>query len=169
MTATVGHKHGRLVNPVALDAMIRPARLDGDMPRLLAMGRDFFHASALAQVADFDDESFIATLRGWDDMDTLLVAISGPLVVGMVGALVYPAWFNGRHLTGQELFWWVDPEFRGRGHGMALYRALEERIIAQRVNSFTMGATETLKPDSVARFYAREGYVPTERLYARRF
>lgn len=149
--------------------MIRPARLDGDMPRLVEMGRVFFAASALSRVAGFDDDSFIATLRGWDDVDTLLVAISGPLVVGMVGALVYPAWFNRRHLTGQELFWWVEPEFRGRGHGMALYRALEERIIGQKVDSFTMGVTETLKPDSVARFYAREGYAPTERLYARRF
>lgn len=149
--------------------MIRPARQDDDMLRLVEMGRAFFAASALAHVAEFDDDSFIATLKGFSDADTLLVAVSGPPVVGMIGALVYPAWYNQGHLTGQELFWWVEPEYRGRGHGMALYRALEERIIAQRVNSFTMGATETLKPDSVACFYAREGYAPTERLYAKRF
>ena len=149
--------------------MIRPARLDDDMSRLIEMGRAFFAASALAHVAEFDGGSFIETLKGFSDVDTLLVAISGPLVVGMVAALVYPAWFNRRHLTGQELFWWVDPEFRGRGHGMALYKALEQRIRSRKVDSFTMGATETLKPGTVARFYAREGYAPSERLYARRF
>lgn len=140
------------------------------MPRLVEMGRAFFAASALARVAEFDDASFIETVEGFSAADALYVAaLEAETVVGMIGALVYPAWFNKRHLTGQELFWWVDPAWRGRGHGMALYRRLMARIEAQRLASFTMGSTETLKPAALARFYRREGYVPTERLFAKRF
>lgn len=148
--------------------MIRPG-LPEHMPRLIEMGRAFFAASALARVAEFDDGSFVETVEGFSAVDALYVAEHGAGIVGMIGALVYPAWFNKRHLTGQELFWWVDPEWRGRGHGMALYRRLMERIEAQRLASFTMGSTETLKPAALARFYRREGYVPTERLFAKRF
>lgn len=147
--------------------MIRAATYD-DLPRVLEMGRRFFDTAGWPEVAEWDDASTEATLRFLIDQPTggLFLAEVDGQVVGMTGGLVTPFYFNLAHLTGQELFWWVEPEHRGIGSG--LFDALEAWAADAGAQTFTMIAVDRLKPDVMARIYRARGYRPAEHSFIRR-
>lgn len=146
---------------------------EADIPQLLDMAECFCKASGHADHAAFDPVSMERTLRGLigGDDGILLVAedaaVEGGLA-GMAGGLVYPLYFSAGRLTGQELFWWVEPDLRGAGAGPALLRGMEAAARAKGAGTFVMGALESLRPRAVGALYERSGYRPTEHLYLRR-
>lgn len=120
------------------------------------MGRAFFAESGYAEM-EFDSDTTVNTLRNLIDNDdgALLVADVGR-VIGMAGALAYPFYFNSKHKTGQELFWWMEPEFRGGVHGVRLLFELEKWAKSVGCKSFTMIALSTLP--RAGDIYTRSGY-----------
>lgn len=149
--------------------MIRPAD-ERDIPALLRMGHYFFDEAGWGDVTEYDPGSMEITLRHLIDSagGILLVAESGGAVVGMAAALLYPHYFNTDSLTGQEIFWWVDPAHR-KGEGGALLDALESAAQAAGAVSFTMVSVADLRSDALDRVYRRRGYRPAERTYIKRF
>jgi GNAT superfamily N-acetyltransferase len=149
--------------------MIRPAD-ERDIPALLRMGHYFFDEAGWGDVTEYDPGSMDRTLRHLIDSagGILLVAESGGVVVGMAGALLYPHYFNTGSLTGQEIFWWVDPAHR-KGVGGALLEALEDAAKDAGAVSFTMVSVASLRSDALDRVYRRRGYRPAERTYIKRF
>lgn len=146
--------------------MIREAR-ESDIPALLEMGERFAEAADLHGKTGYDAES---TRRLFQQ---LIEAEGGILLVldvdgaqGAAGGLVHPCIFNNAHLTGQELFWWVNPEWRG--NGLALFHALEEAARAKGAQSWMM-ASVGLEDDRLAKIYARAGYSPSDRNYIKKF
>lgn len=145
--------------------MIRPAQ-PADLGALLAMGRRFFAMSGYADLTNFDDASFCATVDRLMGADaTCLVAEADGQVVGAAGALAYPFYFNADHKTGQEVFWWLDPEHRGGQVGICLFAELEAWARAQGCRSFTMIALDAVDAARVGKIYQRCGYRPSEHSY----
>ena len=150
---------------MGISRMIRPAT-ENDMHSLIGMGRRFFQASGYGDLAAFDRESFEVTLRHLiGGGGTCLVAEKDGLVVGMAGALAYPFYFNAQHKTGQELFWWLNPEHRGGLLGARLFAGLEAWAKDQGCSSFTMVALDAVRPEQVGGMYKRRGYRASEHTY----
>lgn len=146
--------------------MIRPAG-SGDIPELLRMGRAFHTAGHF--LIPLDEETLARTFGQLIEAETgvILVVETEQGLAGAVGALLHPHYFNAEHLTGQELFWWVDPEHRG--HGTELFNALEDWVREQGAGTFSMIALEAIEPQRTGIIYRRRGYHPTEHSYMRRF
>ena len=96
-----------------------------DVPAILEMGGEFV---ARAWDIEFNE---IHTRNNLFEMirspaHRLLVAEDHRgKVIGMIGFLLYPTFWNAEHLMAQEMFWWVDPLQRESGAGLALLREME--------------------------------------------
>jgi ribosomal protein S18 acetylase RimI-like enzyme len=139
--------------------LIRRATV-ADLPGLVELGRKFHEASGYADIAEFDALSFATTLQNAPDAVFLVVEKAGHLV-GMAGALVYPFYFNLKHRTAQEVFWWVNPEHRGIGS--QLFDALVAEVKAMGAQSLSMIALENAT--WVGGFYEKRGFRPSERSF----
>ena len=135
--------------------------VEGDAPEIMRMGRAF------AEVAGFkaDDYSMLVTIRMLLDTGGLFVIGDPPH--GMVGAILYPHYFDRSATVAQEMFWWVDKEHRKSGAGMVLLEGLEKWAKDNQAKSLTMIALAASDGDSMGRFYESRGYVPLERHYVK--
>ena len=142
--------------------MIRDA-IAADIPRIGELGHRFFNDAGWCDVAAWCQHSFAATLARLIETDAaiLLVAEVDGRVVGMAAGMAYQAYFNAAQLMGSELFWFVEPEHRGR-FGTAMLTAMEARAKALGCVSWIMGSVPSQKPEAIARLYARRGYRPAE-------
>ncbi len=149
--------------------MIREAVAD-DIPRLVEMGQAFFTVMGMLEPITFDGETFSRALEALIEGDDGAVFVADEdEVIGFIGGMVFPLFFNARHLTGQEMFWWVDEDRRKGGAGRDLCTALEEWARGKGAGSFTMVALESLRPVAVAAIYERVGYKLTEYHFVRQF
>jgi GNAT superfamily N-acetyltransferase len=148
--------------------MIRPATLE-DMPRLVEMGERFFKTAGWEDIAEWDDASITRTLTHLieQDVGAIFVLDDGAQLVGMAGGMLNPFYFNLHHLTGQELFWWVEPEHRGQGS--LLFDALEGWARDAGAQSFSMIALDNIRPELMGRIYRMRGYRAAEHSYIKRF
>lgn len=147
--------------------MIRIAK-HSDLPRIIEMGRKFFSITLMSQSADFDDESFYKTFDYLDgENGVCLVLEKNSEVVGMSAAMAYPFYLNLNHKTGQELFWWVEEEFRHGSDGLRLMRELETWARSVGCETFNMMSIgENL--ERIEKIYSKMGYQSTERTYMKR-
>ncbi len=156
--------------------IVRPA-IAHDVPECCALGRRFTESVYLGELVGYDDESATALLTHMIDNDDgiLLVVEIGAdnanfhdaALVGMAGAILYPFYFNRHHKTGQELFWYIEPEHRNGRSGIELLEAMEAEALAKGARSFMMVALEKQEPERLAKFYERHGYEATERIFTR--
>lgn len=129
------------------------------------MGRAFHAVTGVADLIPLDGPTLERTFLQLIDHGVILVVEGEDGLVGATGALLHPHYFNANHLTGQELFWWIDPEHRGAGG--KLFDALEAWVREQGASSFTMIALEALEAERVGKIYRRRGYRPVERSFVR--
>lgn len=137
-----------------------------DVPRMVELGRAFFSVSDMEALATFCPDSFAVSLHNMIHTPSaiLLVAEVAGEVIGFAGAMVFPAYWNDQALIGQETFWWVQPDYRGKA-GAVLLHALESEARKQGARSFLMVSLEALRPDAVGKLYERRGYAPLEHSY----
>lgn len=138
-----------------------------DLPRYLPLGQAFHAASPMREIIPFDPEGYA---------EFFLQAIHNPNmgvwlaeennnIVGIAGALFYPMYFSPSSMVAQELWWWLNPETRGRGAGQAMYSVIESWAIAKGATALFMIALENERVDSMASLYARKGFRPLERTF----
>lgn len=147
--------------------MVREATLD-DIPQIVDMGRAFHAASAYASIVAYDAESAGVTFAGLITGEDGVVFVYDDefgRIVGTTAAMAYPFFFNRHHKTGNEFFWWVDPDHRGSNIGKALLDALEAWKETVNAKSFTLSALESMRPEVVGEIYRRRGYMPSDRSY----
>ncbi len=149
--------------------MIVRLAINRDLPECLELGRRFTESVYLGELVGYDDESAAALLDNLitNDDGILLVVENDAALVGMAGAILYPFYFNKDHKTGQELFWFIEPEHRHGRLGLELLEAMEGEALAKGARSFMMVALEEHEPERLAKFYARHGYRATERVFTR--
>jgi GNAT superfamily N-acetyltransferase len=143
---------------------IRPATAE-DFERVLVPARKFFDASGYGDVTTFDDDSFRITFSNLLSGGVCLVAETGEEIVGIAGAVAYPLFFNRSHITGQEMFWWLNPEHRGTTVGWRMFTGLEDWAREFGCKTFSMLALESLSPEEVGSMYRRAGYRKSENSY----
>lgn len=143
--------------------MIRKA-VPEDIHAILAMGQAFFEETGWDRHADFDARSFAYSCGLIMDHGVFLVAERDGQPVGMVAAGIAPAYWNRNLLTGSELFWYCQPEFR-KGLGGKLMDALETELRARGVFLASMSAEEGLRAEALGRLYRQRQYFPSERLF----
>lgn len=142
----------------------------GDLPAIIDMGRDFFDASGSAEFTTFDDASFVTTvmaLMSGLSGGVLLVAEIGEKCVGMAAGICYPFYANHATKCGQELFWYVKPDFRN-GVGTALLDELENQALLGGAKVFVTAALAGLRDKAIGRLYERRGYRPAENCFLKR-
>jgi len=150
-------------------ATIRHAE-PNDLPAIIDMGRDFFDASGSAEFTTFDESSFVTvviSLMSGISGGTLLVAETDGGCVGMAAGICYPFYANLATKVGQELFWYVKPDFRN-GVGASLLDELENQALRGGAQVFLTAALAGLRDKAIGRVYERRGYRPAENCYLKR-
>lgn len=146
---------------------VRQAEPD-DLDDLIRMARAFHAASCYAATVQMDPRSFAETVAGMaTGGGVVLVAERFGKACGMAAAITYPHWFNKDHLSGQEVFWWVDPEARGTRAGFMLMKGLEQWAREAGCKTFHMASTANLAPEKLAKVYERMGYRPQDIYYTK--
>lgn len=135
---------------------------------IVEMGERFHGAAGWGDVVAYDRDSLeqsAASMIASESFRILVLEVDGS-IVGMMAAGFMPFYFNYGHLTGTELFLWVEPEHRGCG--VELLGAMEREARDAGCSSFTLGAMDGLRPAAVGRLYVRRGYRPNEHTWIRR-
>lgn len=149
-------------------AEIRAAE-PNDLVALLSMGRDFFDHSGSAAFTTFDENSLTATLialMSGVSGGSLLVAEADDKAVGMAACVVFPFYANHETLMGQEIFWWVRPEYR-KGIGGSLLDELEAEAKRKGAKVFIGANLSGERNAAFERLYRRRGYTPAENTHLR--
>ncbi len=146
--------------------IIRQATID-DIGALSAMGRAFLSYSPYGKHVAFDEASANETAKRLleDEHSTILVAEAEGQIVGMVGGLIYPHYFNYESLVGQELFWWVNQEHRKTGVGIKLLNAFEQWVKSMGAHLNFMIALSDEHEQKITALYEMHGYKPAERIF----
>jgi L-amino acid N-acyltransferase YncA len=131
-----------------------------DLPAILRMARKFYAETSYAALTPMSDDAVIGLARMIMDTGVLLVAEVQGDVVGMVALMVLPFMFNRDVRTAHEVAWWVDPDERASGAGIALMRALERACRAAGCRAIQMIALPKSVPATAV--YRRLGYVLSE-------
>lgn len=133
------------------------------------MGREFFAASGLADMAAWDDASFekVATALMSEEVAGSLLVVDAGWLVGMAGSVIFPLFCNQSVMMAQEVFWFVNPEHRN-GIGATLLRELEADASRKGASLFISAQIAGQRDEAFARVYARRGYRPSENTFIRK-
>lgn len=142
--------------------MIRLAT-EADLPRIVEMSMNFHAVSGYADIP-LCERSVEATARLLMSCSALLVAEArdGELV-GMIGAVFSPSPMNDQLIVGQEIIWWLEPNYRGGLLAIRLLQALEVLARGAGVHHFSMiNIASSAELSGAGSLYARLGYKHTE-------
>jgi GNAT superfamily N-acetyltransferase len=92
---------------------------------------------------------------------------SDDVVAGVIGGLMVPSFANKKYVTGVELFYWVEPEYRRTTIGGELLDIIEMTAKVRGIHSWSMISLTTLNHDVVAELYKRRGYTHTETAFTK--
>ena len=145
--------------------MIRPA-VETDIPAIVRMAGLFYDTTTYAEMTPMDDDTVSDLARQLMD-SVLLVAEQQNQLVGMVGLVIAPFFFNRSILTAHEVVWWVDPGVRGSRTAYALLRAAESACRAKGAQAIQMAHLST-SPPQAGGLYQLAGYTQTETAYTKR-
>lgn len=141
---------------------LRLAKLE-DIPRCVELVSHFHQVSPFSHMV-FDGEGLHNTLAHFisdPNQFLVLLLLHEDLPVGLLVACLQPL-LGGCQNVATELYWWVEPEFRGRVKSERLIDAFE--YWARKVGAHTT-VLSSLHGDlhkPLARYYTRRGYRPVE-------
>jgi RimJ/RimL family protein N-acetyltransferase len=140
-----------------------------DLGRYTELAVEFITAAPISKLVDITPDNVADFLvRAVDNSDVgMWMASKDGAVVGICGALRYPLYFNPQHTIVQELWWWLTPDARGSGAGQAMYKELERWAKESDAAAIFMIALDDDRVEKTSKFYARAGYKPLERTFAK--
>lgn len=141
-----------------------------DAKFLLPLLREFFKDTQQAKFVELEEDGVVALVSSLienKDSAAVFVAVEDRKLIGCTGAMLYPLWFAPSHLTGQEMFWYVDRDRRKSKAGKKLFQALEDWARKMGANSFAMSTLSHLDEKRIAQMYESKGYVPYERAFVK--
>lgn len=116
----------------------------------------------------YDVTSMCRTFRDMQSQGLLLVAYDNEKVIGGIGGVSGPAFFNHEFTIGSERFWWLDAAYRPSRAGLLLLRGIEEAARTAGCHYWSMLALEHSDPERAEFIYTRMGYERSERMYTKR-
>ena len=153
------------------ETIIRPATKN-DMLYILSFAQKFFGQTRLKDNVALKDEDFLESMGGFVEgtgpFPAGVFILEKEFPTGVIAGMVYDTWFNTSVKTGQDLFWWIEPEYRNFASANSMLRTLEDWARSQGALWFTMAVTETMRPQSLEKWYRRRGYEPSECHFIRR-
>lgn len=148
--------------------MIRPATVE-DIPEIARLGEQFHAQAGWSDIFGYSVEDCGTSLTNLLALDNFIcVVVDNDGVAGMAAGVVSPVYFNHAHLSGEELFWWVDPTKAGQGTGLRLLDALEAAAKAKGCQSWQMKSIARLNGERMGKLYERRGYRASENSYIKR-
>jgi RimJ/RimL family protein N-acetyltransferase len=151
-----------------MSLVVRHATID-DYAAYLPMARNFLASTPMGEMIPFDEEAFkvfYANAMNNPDLGAWIAEYDGK-AIGGAGALAFPMYFNPAYVSVQEIWWWLEPEARGKGAGKAMYRELEKWAAEKGAKALIMVALENGKIHKFESLYARQGFKPMERTFFR--
>jgi len=139
--------------------MIRLATQE-DIPRLVKMGQRFRNESTYGKYLAENPEKMAELGKRLIEVDGLILAERGEMIIGMLGFILHRHFISGELVAG-EVFWWVEPEFRGEG--LALMMDAERRAKLAGAQYMHMIAPN----ESVEAIYKIRGYERVESTWQR--
>lgn len=137
--------------------MIRTAT-GADIPRVVEMGLRFLAETKYGEHAPANPAQMAKTVEYLLASGGVLVSERAGELVGMIGYALFPHFISGELVAG-EVFWWVEPEFRGEGVKL---------LLAAEIRAKDSGAVkmQMIAPDDkVAALYERLKYTFIESAY----
>ena len=131
------------------------------------MGQAFFYEAGWDDVTQWDNDLALSSLYKLcgNQEASFFVLKSESKVVGMVGGVINEMWFSS-DMIGQELFWYVHPDYRGK-IGLKLLRTLEADLRLRGADMICM--ISLAKGMDLAKFFVKGGYRSSENTFIKRF
>jgi len=148
--------------------IIRKAE-EKDIDDCVVMAENFYNVSGYKEHVEFCKETVEGYIKMSLDMGLLSVADNGKGLVGFIGGLSMPCIMNKSFLTGSELAWWVEPEYRKGSVGLKLLDHIENSAKEMGCKMWSMMSLEQSRPDKMEKIYLSKGYKKTENTFTRVF
>lgn len=143
--------------------MIRRATFD-DIPEIARLG-GIFHSQAGWAEIPYIETDCVKSLGNLMQMDNFLCLVADyGKIVGMIAGVISPVYFNHTHLSGEELFWYVDSD-APQLVGLRLLQEMESAAKDKGCLTWQMKSLSALKGDRMAALYERRGYRASERSF----
>lgn len=143
--------------------MIRELQ-DGDMTSLLKYGEYFWQKSPFSTAGvGYNPKSVEELLLDMDKNHYLRLCEADGKVVGFLGVMLAPFHFNTNYTIGVELFFFVDPLYRGIIGAEMIAQA--ERDLTGEVDILAFGDMRSSK--DMDEYYTSRGYALTERTFTK--
>lgn len=140
--------------------MIRAMTFD-DVPEVARLGAEFHAKAGWSEIAYSVDDCADSLTRFMETgMFIGLVADDGH-IVGMIGGLISPVYFNYSHKSGEELFWYVA-DGAPQMTGIKLLKAMESEARAHGCGSWQMKSLARLGGERMVQLYERMGHRASE-------
>jgi len=143
------------------DIIVRPPTND-EIPRMVQMGEYFWKLTNYADKVPYIHKDVIQSCNIMKEQGLLLGAYSGDEIAGFIGGVVGTSYTNFNIKIGQELFWWIQPQYRNSGAGTLLLSAIENRAKELGLTYWTMIYLVNIEPEKTKHLYERSGYKSTE-------
>lgn len=150
--------------------VIRRATPD-DLDALMPMAERFYSSCPWASVYAYSGEKMragLAALIENENAGMFVVEQENGALVGACGFYMTPVWLADDFLVAQEVFWWIDPEWRKGGAGLLLWQTAEEWAEEAGAKAIAMIRLEGMADEALHRIYERRGYTPMEHHYVRK-
>lgn len=142
--------------------MIRAAE-HKDVALILPLLIEFWSESPFIDLIDVKTETVLNTVTWLIENESGLLHVfeKDSKIVGVIGFILTPSWFNDEHITAFELFWYVKPDFRGSG--MKLYLKAVEALKRIGADTIEMGAVPPYQ--TTQKIYEKLGLTETDRKF----
>lgn len=147
-------------------SIVREAKVS-EVNECVKLLREFHKNSPMHNVSEYDEAHATEFLLNAIQESTMLVAVAeeNNVLIGCVGAVLYPLYMNPKDTIVQELWWWLAPESRGSGAGKQLYTFIEDWAKNKNANLLFMIALEDERAAKMEKLYIRTGFKPMERTF----
>ena len=142
---------------------IREALLS-DLPDIVECGKRFFEYADFKRYGWYMDEgSFTYLMTQYVERDdcVVLCLMNGLRVVGGIAASTAPFVYNMKYKLALELYYWVEPDYRGI-KSIRMFDMYEERLKEMGVKWSMVTLPDTDMAGKIEEFYIRRGYVKNE-------
>jgi len=134
------------------------------LPQIIPIGEAF--AKEANYPGGWDWMAFAGMWAGLvtSDVGRIFISTDEGRLAGALGAVFMPDPYSGQ-MTAVEQFWYVLPAFRKTRVGMDLFLAFQQEAQKRQAKKMVMVHLAALTPESLQKFYEKEGFKLAEQTF----